>query len=131
MAISAGDQMQASIQLQNGTANQWVINVTDTTTSRTFQTTVTYNSSQLTAEWIMERPTVNQVLTQLTNFGNVTFTGCNATIGSSSGDINSFPWEAFTMYSAATSGGSNVQLTDVSDLTTDGSGFTVYWLASG
>jgi len=131
MFISPGDQIQASIQLANVTTSQWVINLTDTTTTRSFQTTVTYNSSQLTAEWIVERPTVNHAISQLTDFGNVTFTGCNATVGSASGDIGSFPWEATDMYSSATSGGSSVQLADVSDLSPDGSGFTVNWLSSG
>ena len=123
--------MQASIQLANGTINQWVINVTDITTSNSFQTTVSYNSSQLTAEWIIERPTVDNVISQLTNFGNVTFTGCNATIGSMSGDVTSFAWTAINMVSSTASGGSPLQLADVSDLVPDGSGFTVYWLASG
>ncbi|MGA2524405.1 MAG: G1 family glutamic endopeptidase [Candidatus Bathyarchaeia archaeon] len=131
ITVSSGDQMQASIQLANGTINQWVINVTDITTSNSFQTTVFYNSSQLTAEWIIERPTVDNVISQLTNFGNVTFTSCNATIGSISGDVTSFPWTAINMVSSVESGGLPVQLADVSDLAPDGSGFTVYWLASG
>ncbi len=131
ITVSPGDQMQASIQLANGTINQWVINITDITTSNSFQRSVLYNSSQLTAEWIIERPTVDNVISQLTSFGNVTFTGCNATIGSVSGDITSFPWTAINMVSSAESGGSPVQLADVSDLAPDGSGFTVYWLGSG
>ena len=131
ITVSSGDQMQAAIQLANGTINQWVINVTDITTSNSFQTTVFYNSSQLTAEWIIERPTVDNVISQLTNFGNVTFTSCNATIGSISGDVTSFPWTAINMVSSVESGGLPVQLADVSDLASDGSGFTVYWLASG
>jgi hypothetical protein len=35
------------------------------------------------------------------------------------------------MVSSVESGGLPVQLADVSDLASDGSGFTVYWLASG
>jgi hypothetical protein len=136
MAISPGDQIQSSIQLMNGTSNQWVINITDTTSTpiQSFQNTFTYNSSQLTAEWIVERPTIEihrvSQVSPLANFGNVTFTDCNATIASSTGDITGFAWQALTMYTSATSGGSSTQLTDVSDLTPDGSSFTVNWLAS-
>ena len=129
MVISPGDQMQASIQLANGTSSQWIINITDMTTGKSFQTTVTYNSSQLSAEWIVERPTVNHRIAQLADFGNVTLTGCNATLGSTSGDIGGFPWEALDMYSSAAPRASSVQLAEVTDLTPDGSGFTVNWLA--
>jgi hypothetical protein len=131
IAVSFGDQMQASIQLANTTTNQWIINITDTTTAQTFQTNVTYVSSQLTAEWIIERPVVNGNISLLNNFGNQTFTGCNATIGAAESNISSFPWKALTMYTSAAPGGSTVQLTDVSDITPDGSSFTVYWLGSG
>ena len=53
--------MQASITLVNATFNQWAINITDTTADQSFQTTVNYTSSQLSAEWIVERPSVNGV----------------------------------------------------------------------
>lgn len=130
ITVSPGDQIVASIQLSNTTPNQWIINITDTTSVpiQTYQITVNYTSSQLTAEWIVERPVVSNVLSSLADFGNVTFTNCTATIGGSSGTITNSSWQAVTMYSKTTP---NVQLTDVSDLTPDGSEFTVNWLASG
>ena len=131
ITVSPGDQIQAWIQLADATSNLWIINITDTTHPQTYQITVNYTSSQLTAEWIVERPLVggSSSPSPLANFGNATFTNCTAIIGGASGDITSFGWEAVTMYSSATSG--SVQLTDVSDLTPDGSSFTVNWLASG
>jgi hypothetical protein len=130
MNISPSDQMQASIQLANATSNQWVINITDTTTAQSFQSTFTYNSSQLTAEWIVERPTLGHRISDLANFENVTFTDCNATIASSSSTITNFAWQGLTMNTSTTFGGSSVQLADVSELTPDGSSFTVNWIAS-
>jgi len=126
-----GDQMQASIQLANAASQQWTINMTDTTRAESFQSTVTYPSSQLSAEWIVERPSTetrrgNPQVLPLADFGNATFTDCAATIGSSSGAITSFPYQQLIMYSS-----NSVQLTDVSDLTPDGSSFTVTYLASG
>lgn len=133
MTISPGDQMQAWIQFQNATANLWTINVTDTTTAKTFQINVTYASSRLSAEWIVERPSITtrggSQLTSLANFGNATFTDCAASVGSIAGSINSFPVEELVMYAA--SGNTTIQLTDVSDLTPDGTTFTVTYLASG
>ena len=122
--------MQASIQLANATTNQWVINITDTTSMQSFQIAVVYNSSQLSAEWIVERPAISRSLTlsSLADFGNMTFSNCTATIGGVVGNINSFPYDAITMYSSNTPGNTPVQLTEVSDLSPDGSEFTVSWL---
>jgi hypothetical protein len=131
MFISPGDTMLASIQLANGTSNQWGISLTDTNSSQTFQRNFIYDSSQLTAEWIVERPTVDGNISELMDFGNVTFTNCTATIDSFSGDIGNFSWGALTAYSSPTSSIGQVQLTDVSDLTPDGLSFIVNWLASG
>ena len=123
--------MQASIQLVDATLNEWSINLTDVTTGFSFQNTFTYASNQLSADWIVERPTVNRVLSTLANFGNVTFTNCQASISSVSGGISSFPANEIVMYSSTTVGESSVQLTDVSGITFDGSGFTVSYLATG
>jgi hypothetical protein len=135
MAVSPGDQMQASIQLANETSSQWVINITDTTQGQSFQNTFTYHSTQLSAEWIIERPTIENprggTITELTNFGTVTFTNCSATIASITGNITSFQWEALTMFTSIFPEHSSLQLTDVSALAPDGSSFTINWLASG
>lgn len=131
ITVSQGDHIQASIQLVNATYNQWSLNITDTTKDESFQNTFNYNSSQLSAEWIVERPSVNHVISLLANFGSVAFTNCSATVGSVTAGISSFPWDAFVMYSQATPRSSSVLLADVSDLTPDGTGFTVTYESSG
>jgi hypothetical protein len=131
ITVSPGNEMKASIQLLNATSNQWSINITDTTTDQSFQNTVNYTSSQLSAEWIVERPSVDYVTSQLANFGTVTFTNCSASVGSVTKGISSFPWNALDMYSSTTPRSYSVELADVSDLTPDGTGFTVTYLASG
>jgi hypothetical protein len=130
ITVLPGDEIQASIQLVNSTSNQWTINITDTTADQSFQNTFSYSSSQLSADWIVERPTVNGFSSQLANFGEVNFTDCYATIGSLTGVINSFPSDLTVMYSSTTFGSPSVQLADVSDLTPDGGGFTVTYLSS-
>lgn len=122
--------MQASIQLANETSNLWLINLTDTTNGQTFQSTVTYASSQLSAEWIVERPEINGAISRLANFGAITFSNCTATVSSTAGAIGSFSENEVVMYSS-TDPRNSVQLTDVSDLTPDGNSFTVNYLASG
>jgi hypothetical protein len=130
ITVSPGDQIQASIQLVNATYNQWTISINDTTADESFQNTFNYTSSQLSAEWIVERPYVNHVISQLADFGSVTFSNCSASVGSVTGGISSFPWEALDMYSSTTPRSPSVQLADVSDLTSDGTGFTVTYTES-
>ncbi len=128
--ISPGDQISASIQLFNPALSTWTINITDITTGQSFQNTVTYFSSQLSAEWIVERPTVNNVISSLANFGTTTITNCTATIGNISGGISGFPANRVIMYSSTSPGSNSNPLTDVSELSSDGSSFTVNFLAS-
>jgi len=120
--------MQASIQLANALSNQWVINVTDATSGQSVPITVYYDSSRLSAEWIVEKPEVNNQIADLANFQNVTFTDCVATLGATTGAINSFSFEELVIYSSSTP---SIQLTNVSDLSPDGETFTVSYLASG
>jgi hypothetical protein len=129
--VSPGDLMQASIQLSDATLNQWVLNLTDRTNGQSFQRIFTYASSQLWAEWIVERPTVNNVISHLANFGTITFFDCTATLGSTTGKIGSFPANKVVMYSSTLPGSSSLQLTDVLALNTDLNGFTINYLASG
>jgi hypothetical protein len=128
--VSPGDQIQAFIQLVDSNFNRWAINVTDVTSGQSFQNNVVYLSSQLSAEWIVERPTVNRVLSSLANFGDTTLTSCMATIDSVNGGISSFSASRVVMFSSTSSGGGSLKLADVSDLTPDGEGFTVTYLAS-
>jgi hypothetical protein len=129
MNISSGDLMQASIRLANATLDVWSINITDVTSGSSYQKTVAYAVSQLSAEWIVERPTINRVLTQLADFGNVTFTDCQAIVGSDTGGINSFASSRVVMYSSTSPSTPSVQLTDVSMVSTDGKSFIVTYLS--
>ena len=127
MAINTlpGDLIQASIQLSNAATSEWNLTISDVTSGQSSSRLVTYASSQLSAEWIVERPQVNRVLSPLANFGNVTFTGCQASFELATGGINSFPAIEILMYSSTTSGTNGVQLADVSDFSSDGTSFTV------
>ena len=130
MHVLPGDQIQASIQLVNINTDAWFINITDVTTGSSFQHTFLYASTQLSAEWIIERPTVNSILSPLANFGNVTFTNCCASIGANLGGITDFPCIKTVMYTTLDTGSDSIQLTDVSSPNVNGTSFTVSFLAS-
>ena len=61
ITISPGDQLSASITLVNATARSWQIGIADDTTGACFtqncsEQNLTYNSSRLTADWIVKDP---------------------------------------------------------------------------
>ncbi len=130
MPVSPGDQIQASIHIVDSNTDEWFINITDVTTGGSFQRNFSYASTQLSAEWILERPTVNGILSPLADFGSVTFTNCYASLGDVLGGINSFPAIKTVMYSALGTGPDSSRLTGVSNLTANGTGFTVSFLAA-
>jgi hypothetical protein len=132
MTISPGDQMNASIQLVDANLDQWNVFIQDLTNTQDYTGSFFYTSSQLSAEWIVERPEISSprsrgTLTNLTDVGAVTFTNCQATIGSETGPISSFPMVQSIMYQTVeqTTGTGLTQLAAVSDLTENGSSFTV------
>jgi hypothetical protein len=122
--VQAGDAVTASISLINENTNTWSIEIADITRNQRFQTTVVYNSSRWSAEWIVERPKVNGALSTLADFGNVTLTECKATLDGVNGVISSFSYAQFVMYDQ------ELQLVKVSPLNDDGSSFTVNYLES-
>jgi hypothetical protein len=125
MSVAAGDVITASISLLNSDTNKWAISIYDVTNGQGFYQTFVYNSSRLSAEWVVERPTVNNQVSILANFGNVTFTDSYVKIDDNVGKIGNFSYSKIEMTNSA-----NSQLTSISPINADSSSFTVYYLAS-
>lgn len=123
MNVSPGDKIVASITLVNPDLDLWSIYIADG--NQVFQGNVSYASSQLSAEWIMERPAVNRRIAVLANISSVTFSDCKAAIGSQTGTASSFPSVQSIMYQGILGTTGVTQLAYVSDLSNDGSRFTV------
>jgi hypothetical protein len=76
LTVHAGDSMSASlVQEQSG---NWQINIQDNTTGQSYSTTVSYDSSLSSAEWIEEMPSDQTGFIPLDNFGTVSFTNASA-----------------------------------------------------
>lgn len=120
MSISAGDTMIASIRLLNLNTNLWSINMLDITNGQHFEMILTYGSTLLSGEWIVERPTVGNVIGPLAEIGPVTFTNTTATLDASTGRIVDFSYSHVLMVNRQ-----NTRLVDVSSLSSDGQSFTV------
>ena len=130
--VSPGDQISASIQLVDANTNQWAVYMKDLTKNQEYSGSFIYASGQLSAEWIVERPEITSTrshatLTGLADVGTVEFLNCQATIGGENGTISSFPMVRSIMYQTVESSTDLgiTQLAAVSDLTDNGSSFTV------
>ena len=129
MQVSPGDRIMACVTLVNSDSNLWSVAITDFTSSQGFQTNLTYDPGRLSGEWIVERPDVNGVTSTLADFGSVTFTDCQATVGGN-GSISAFQNVRIVMQQSSQGGSRAVQLADVSALVRGGTGFTVTYIAN-
>ncbi len=127
--VSPGDQIQASISLSDPNANTWSISIKDLTSGESFQQNFQYNSGKLSAEWIVEQPSVSGALANLANFGSVTFSNCQATISGRTGGITSFSDNRVYLQPQVVNNQS-IQLVNVSGVSSDGTGFTVTYVHS-
>ena len=123
IAVSPGDTMIASINLVNSNTNQWRIQISDATKGQTFSRNVVYNSARSSGEWIVERPTINNKITTLADFGDITFTDCHVNVSNVTGPITKFSFSKIQM-----TNNQNAALTSVSDLTAGGSSFNVSYI---
>jgi hypothetical protein len=125
VTVRPGDVITASITLVNSDMNQWAIRIYDVTSGQGFYRTFIYNSSRLSAEWILERPHVNNAIAPLARFGTVPFTDSYAKIADNVGKIGSFPYSKVIMTTDLSK-----ELASVSPLGANGSSFNVTYLAS-
>jgi hypothetical protein len=121
LVVSPGDKITANIKLVSSSKNTWNINIRDDTTGKTFNINVNYVSSRLSAEWVLERPYVNDRISTLADFGKITFTGCYAKT-SKYGSIGAFQYSQVKM--VADLGNPLVQVSSVKSKTS----FTVSYL---
>jgi len=125
LRVQPGDTITTSISLINENTSTWSIEVTDVTQGRNFRKNVVYNSSRLSAEWIVERPKVNSTVSTLADFGDVTFTECKTTLDGVTGTIGNFSYAQLVMYEDK-----GAALVSVSLLNDSDSSFTVSYLGS-
>ena len=83
-AVNPGDRV--TVDISNTGGNNWDISLTDAG-NWTWSTTLTYASSESSAEWIQEAPSLGGVQTIPAAVGTVSFTGSTYTAGGSTGTI--------------------------------------------
>jgi hypothetical protein len=125
ITISEGDLICASINLINPETDLWLVQLTDLTTGQSFNKNLNYNSTCLSAEWIVERPTLNGQISYLSNFGDLTFTDAYVNVN---GTIIPLGEASFSQIHLTDH--QNTQLTTVSKISPDGTSFTVQYIVS-
>jgi hypothetical protein len=124
--ISESDKVTASINLISSETNEWKIQLTDLTNGETFNQNVFYNSTRFSGEWIVERPTLNNQITTLANFGTITFTDAYININHAITPIGHSLFAQIHMTNRQ-----NSQLTSISSIGADGTSFTVNYVSNG
>jgi hypothetical protein len=125
ISISPGDTIIASITLVNSDIDQWAIRIHDITSGQGFYRTFIYNSSRLSAEWILERPHISDKISSLADFGTVTFEDSYVKIGDNIGKIGNYSYSQVIMTNDLSK-----QLTSVAPLGEDEASFSVTYMAS-
>jgi hypothetical protein len=119
LTVHAGDQVSVSIEQQ--TPGSWQIVIKNLTSDQTYQTTVLYQSSLSSADWIEESPAAGRrQLLPLDDFGSVSFTSATAVENGQQRSIDQAGGRAITMQIV-----SGQPLAQTSTLGADGSSFTV------
>jgi len=119
MTINTGDSVSASLNEQ--LINTWYLSIRDNTNGQHFETTLSYNSTNSSAEWIEEMPSnSNSTFIPLDNFGVKQFSGGSVLKSGGSYTIDQLGARLITM-----TNGNNQPLVAVSSLASDGESFSV------
>lgn len=118
LSVNPGDSVTVTISQQSG--DQWSISIKNNTTGNRYATTVTYRSSNSSAEWVQEAPSVGRGTVALDQFGSLTFTGATAVRDGKTLDLSDLGAQAITMIN-----GARQPLAQPSVIGPDGASFTV------
>jgi hypothetical protein len=120
LAVTSGNSV--TVFLAENSGNLWTINFHNNTTNQNYTTTVKYVSSNSSAEWIEEMPTLagSNSFIPLDNFGSVQFSGGYVTQNGNTLNILQSGAEPLTMANS-----NNQALAVPSSLDSSGSDFSV------
>ena len=99
LSVSPGDSVTVSITQKS--VFDWVISMKNKTTGGAYNTTVQYRSSNSSAEWVQEAPSVSRGIVPLDDFGTLRFSGAWAVRDGSTLTLNKLGAQAITMVNGA------------------------------
>ncbi len=124
ITLTPGEFITASLTLQDSASDTWLVEIRNLSNNQAYQRSFQYISTMLSAEWIVERPTINRVQYPLTNFGNLTFTDCSATVEDRTGGITGFPHSIVYLRGRMAN-----DLVDISNVSVDGTAYIISFVS--
>jgi len=118
LSVSAGDSVTVTITQQSG--NDWLISMKNNTTNGAYTVTVQYDSSNSSAEWVQEAPSIGRGLVSLDQFGTLQFSGATAVRDGKSMTASALGAKAITMINRQ-----GQAIAQPSTIASDGSSFSV------
>ncbi len=119
LSVQSGDSVTASVSEES--PNEWLVTIKDTSTGQSYQTTLTYDSSLSSAEWVEEMVSNgNSTFLPLDSFGSVSFSNGSSVVNGQEEDISQSGAQPLQMIN-----GQGEALATVSTLGGDGASFTV------
>jgi hypothetical protein len=120
LAVAPGDSVTVSIVEQGAGSGDWRISISNNTTGQRYQSSVTYASSESSAEWIEEAPTGATGVLPVDNFQLLQFSGSATMANGQNLNLALAGAQTLTMVNY-----SNQALAVPSPLGSDGASFTV------
>lgn len=118
LSVNPGDSVTVSITQKS--ALDWTISMKNNTTGGAYNTTVQYRSSNSSAEWVQEAPSVNRGTVPLDDFGTLKFSGASAVRDGSTFKLSALGAQPITMVN-----GARQALAVPSVIASDGASFSV------
>jgi hypothetical protein len=129
--VKPGDKITATVTANSSTS--FTLTLSDSSWTSSFQKTLSmprgYKGALSSAEWIEEAPSSNSGVLPLADFGTTSFSNSQATISSTSGNIDSFS-SAYEINMVTKSGSAKDTTSTLTD-SSSGSSFTVTWNSTG
>jgi hypothetical protein len=124
--VNVGDSISASVNFKGDGVFELAIynNTQSVYTIVPSSYTTSTSAARSSAEWVVEAPATNSGILPLADFSEVSLTDCQATINGVTGAINDNKWQSDGLIMALKNGTIKAE---TSDLTGDGSGFSVTW----
>jgi hypothetical protein len=123
--VSPFDVISASIKLIDYSRDEWLLQISDLTTGQSFRESFIYNSTRSSGEWVVERPTINNQMSNLVDFGTVNLSDCQINVNGTVGVIGNFTASRVQMTNQQ-----NGLLASVSPLNAAESGFSVSFVST-
>jgi hypothetical protein len=119
-AVTPGDSITVSIDEQGTGTGQLQIVMSNNTSGKAYQTTVSYASSRSSVEWIEEAPSGRNGILAIDNFGAISFTRATAVYNGQNADLGQIGAQPIALLNAR-----KQPLAVPSAIGSDGESFTV------